>query len=545
MFDSWSLRCRSCCAHFLGLLAFLFSAAAFLLPSHAAAQKESYEEWRQKQRQEYGKFLTRQDEAFLKFLKQEWTRVEVDAAAVSPIDNKPRQIPRVNANDVPPETLGKEPSKPDLPRDDTRRKPSSSTDRSSQNENSAPTKDPLVEDGGSESSPNPKVGSNLTENRSPAPEQREGPPESLEREASFSFFGTSATVPYRSAAAPRLEGAPSKSSIRHFWKKMAKGPYRPTLGAIQKQREELGLSDWGYYLYLRRLSGQLYGDESPNEQALWTWFALMKSGYAARVGYRQGEVFLMLPVEEKIFSRPQMHIGGQRYYLMVEAGGGSLRTYEGQHEGARRAFRLDEKTLPDLGSESRTRAVEFSFQGQRRSLEISYSPATAEYLRAYPDVELRVLMEAGVSPTAEASLKKALRPLLADLGPRASANLLLKFSQFATGYKRDREHFGEERYLFPEESLASDYSDCEDRAVLLAYLVRELLGREVIGLQWPNHVALAVRAEGELSATGSDQTVTNGGDTYIYADPTYLGSDIGMKMPLVEGQEPETISVGK
>jgi hypothetical protein len=365
------------------------------------------------------------------------------------------------------------------------------------------------------------------------------------REASLSFFGAATTVPYRPALAVRLEEAPSKSSIRGFWKKMAEGPYRPTLDVLQKQREDMNLSDWGYYRYLKDLGTQLYGNDAPNEQVLWTWFMMMKSGYAARVGYRGSEVFLMLPVDQKIFGRPQMHIDGQRYYLMVEDMSGSLRTYEGQHGEASQALQLDEGTLPDVAGRSATRTVEFSFQDERYSLDIAYNPASVEYLRAYPNVELSVLFQAGVSAEAQSSLEKALRPLLTGRGPRASLNLLLTFAQFATDYKRDQDHFGEERYLFPEESLASDYSDCEDRAVLLAYLTRTLLGRKVMGLQWPNHVALAVRANNGLRTTSEDHTVTVDGDTYIYADPTYIGSDLGMKMPIIEGKAPEIITLGE
>jgi hypothetical protein len=119
---------------------------------------------------------------------------------------------------------------------------------------------------------------------------------------------------------------------------------------------------------------------------------------------------------------------------------------------------------------------------------------------------------------------------------------LLRFVQFATEYKRDREHFGEERFLFPEESLAAAASDCEDRAVLFAYLVRTLMERQVVGLQWPGHVATAVKIGTGLEAAPDDWTVSVGGATYIMADPTFIGSSPGMEMPFVEGKEPDILS---
>jgi hypothetical protein len=547
--------------------------SALLSAAPAAAQEKGYEEWLRQQRQEYKQFLNEQDKAFLTFLKKEWASVRIDTTAASPIDDKPRRIPRVD--DPPPETPpAEEPpddeEQPDDMEEATGRlgaatgeqpppEPPSASEETPPSEPTPPYEQPpeTPPSPGEPSSEDPPPEQQSAEAPRPeTPSSEEPPPENpppgeeaetatLNREASLSFFGVSTTVPYGSASVPNLEGTPSKSSIRRFWKTMAEGSYRPTLGVVQKQREELGLSDWGYYLYLKDLGARLYGDASSNERVLWTWFMMMKSGYAARVGYRGSEVFLMLPVDQKIFDRPQIRIDGQRYYLMVEKMSGTLRTYKGQHGEANGVLQLGEKTLPDVADRSATRTVEFSFRGERHTLDVAYNPVIVDYLQAYPNVELSVLFQSDVSAEAQSSFEEALQPLVAGLGPRASLNLLLKFAQFATDYKRDQDHFGEERYLFPEESLATDYSDCEDRAVLLAYLTRTLLGREVIGLKWPRHVALAVRVGDGLEATSDDRTVTARGETYIFADPTYIGSSLGMEMPIIEGQAPEIIALGR
>ncbi|MFB6280300.1 MAG: hypothetical protein ABEK75_12410 [Salinibacter sp.] len=584
-----------------GLLLAAIGMGALLGPPRAPAQEKDYEEWLRQQRKEYKQYLSRQDKAFLKFLKKEWKNVRVDTTAVTPIDDKPRQIPRVEnpqPDPSPEEPLPEEetdpaepppPNEPPAPSEDSAANPppdpapqqpspepdsllEENEEQGAGNmeeamnqlekaqdeqkpasekqppEKQAPEKQPPEKQTPDKQTPeqqppgNPAPENPTPENPTPAEEAETA---ALNREASLSFFGASTTVPYGSASTPRLEGAPGKSSIRDFWKTMAKGPYRPTLKVLQKQRKEIGLSDWGYYRYLRDLSAKLYGNNASNEQTLWTWFMMMKSGYAARVGYRQGKVLLMLPVADKIYGRPQMYIDGQRYYLMVEKMSGALRTYKGQHSTADQVLQLDEGSLPTLSTPPKRRTVAFTFQDKRHKLEIAYNPSTVDYLRNYPNVELSVLLGAGVSSEAQSAFKETLQPLVADRSPREALNLLLKFAQFATDYKRDQDHFGEERYLFPEESLATDYSDCEDRAILLAYLTRTLLDRDVVGLQWPNHVALAVRAGDGLTVTEDDHTVTVDGETYIYADPTYIGSDLGMKMPLVEGQAPEIITLGE
>jgi hypothetical protein len=331
---------------------------------------------------------------------------------------------------------------------------------------------------------------------------------------------------------------------------MAEQDYASTLEAVQQQRTDLGLSDWGYYMYLRDLGDRFYeengGTGSENAATLWTWFMMMKSGYAARVGYRGGNVFLMLPVNGQIYNRPQLYLDDQKYYLMVEdGGGGSLRTYKGQHGEARQILTLNETTLPRLEGTTKSDTASFSHGDERFNLAYEYNTAVLDYLRGYPNVELSVLFGAGASSAAQSSLVDAIRPHVRDRSPRDALNFLLSFAQFATKYERDRENFGEERFLFPEESLAARASDCEDRAVLFAYLVRTVLDRELVGLEWPSHVATAVRVGDGLEAASEDRTLTVEGTTYVMADPTYIGSTLGMEMPFVEGEEPDVIQFGQ
>ena len=70
---------------------------------------------------------------------------------------------------------------------------------------------------------------------------------------------------------------------------------------------------------------------------------------------------------------------------------------------------------------------------------------------------------------------------------------MIDFVQRAFQYKVDDEQFGEERTLFANETLYYPYSDCEDRSLLYATLVRDLLGLDVVLLDYPEHIATAVK----------------------------------------------------
>jgi hypothetical protein len=107
--------------------------------------------------------------------------------------------------------------------------------------------------------------------------------------------------------------------------------------------------------------------------------------------------------------------------------------------------------------------------------------------------------------------------------------------QKAFAYKTDQDQFGYEKYFFVEESLHFPYNDCEDRAVLFAWLVHELVGIKVVGVLYPGHMTTAVELK-HVSDTFS--TVTYQGSRWVIADPTYIGASVGMAMPSYRKLQP-------
>jgi len=101
----------------------------------------------------------------------------------------------------------------------------------------------------------------------------------------------------------------------------------------------------------------------------------------------------------------------------------------------------------------------------------------------------------------------------------------------------DGGQFGREKYMLPEETLFYPYSDCEDRAILFAYLVRKLTNLDVIALHYPNHIATAVNFSDKIKG----DAIKYRGKRYVICDPTYIGADIGRAMPKFRGVRPKVI----
>lgn len=207
------------------------------------------------------------------------------------------------------------------------------------------------------------------------------------------------------------------------------------------------------------------------------------------------------------------------------------------------------------------------------SLEVTtcYNPQHLAYYARYPFTTLDVYFNTPLPEPAAERLREAFLPRLIGLPLYERANFLLHYVQFAYNYETDHAQFGKEKYNFAEESLCYDATDCDDRSVLYAVLLRLLVPEvEVVGLNFPLHVCTAVafpagmeKDTAVLFFSERGDTLLEGGMThlpdalregadfivwkgrrYYVADPTYIGADIGEAMPVFKRIEPKVIEVG-
>lgn len=479
-------------------------------------QRGEYDQWLEQQQDQFAEFRSEQDAAFAKYLKETWSREAVDAPLEEPLGDKPTTIPEAENGASPtglPAAVGRSVEN-QFPEE-----------RSTTRAQSAPRR-----------------------SRSNTAEFVAYPSGEPVRRASLSFYGVRKRIPYVPSTAPEISGRLSPETIQAFWGEFATGAIEPLLQRTEADRERLQLNDWGYYQYLAALSRSIYGagEVSRNDATLWVWAMLVESGYDARVGYAEDRVVLMLPSPDRVYDVPQLRLDGTRYYLIRETTRGSvpaLRTYDRQHAEATDPLRLALPVMPLVEGDQETRTISFTYDGKSHSIQLQYNTAVLDYLDSYPEADLPLLFQAGLSQSARDALQRHLEPLLRGRSEVDALNLLLRFVQTGFPYKTDQEQFGDERFLFPEETIQSAYSDCEDRAILFAYLVREFLGLQTVALHYPRHVTTAVHLEQTDPADVGGHQVDVDGATYVMADPTYINASLGMAMTIVQGLEPEVLSV--
>ena len=185
------------------------------------------------------------------------------------------------------------------------------------------------------------------------------------------------------------------------------------------------------------------------------------------------------------------------------------------------------KELPRLSAEDATRTLKAQ-QYPEVQVTVDISKGLMEFMKDYPRCnDWNAYALASLSEQAKASLYPALRQNIKGKNKVEAVNILLNFVQTAFDYKTDEQQFGKERPLFGDETLYYPFCDCEDRSILFSILVRELLGLDVILLNYPEHLATAVRFDNDVQG----DYVMLESKRYVVCDPTYIGSHVGEAMP--------------
>ena len=357
----------------------------------------------------------------------------------------------------------------------------------------------------------------------------------------FNFLGQKVGI---TQAVPEAYNKPEqqnekKSKILRFYEEYIKNE------SWQKITRELyllarvkQLNDWGFYYLLSIASESIF--HNPDEQVLFTWLSLLKNEINARIAYNTEAVYLLATFEQRVYNTGVVTILGQDYYLLNRKNDkitGGLQTYEASYTGKVRPVTISLTTLPKLANDPEIRSFIFDAD----TLRIRINLSLINFFSAYPDCSLPVYFNTPLSPQAIASLDVSLKPMMTGKTEKDKVAILLKFVQEAFPYKLDIEQFGREKYFFPDEALHYPYTDCEDRAVLYAKLIYLYTELEAVGLEYTDHVSVAVKLKETI--TGAYILVNN--EKFFICDPTYIGAGPGMAMGDMKNQSPEIIVVNK
>jgi hypothetical protein len=341
---------------------------------------------------------------------------------------------------------------------------------------------------------------------------------------SVPFFGKEFELDYDKNFVTTVDAPVNNNIIADYWDMMITTNHYHLIDQFQELKTTLNLNDWGYYEVVSKSCEKICPTDK-NAARLLCWFILAKSNYQARVGFAPDGVHLLMAFQNQIYSKPYFNIDGKKYYVLERVD--RLSTYRQDYKVATEEVCLDITSPMKIGAVIEKKSISFEYNGKTYSYTVDYPLNDIAFYKSYPQADIKVYFDAAVSDQTRASLTQSIKPDLAGLSEEESVNFLLALVQKSFDYKTDPEQFGSEKFFFAEEVLFYPYSDCEDRAVLFSFLVKELLGLKVVGLRYPGHMATAVL----FSKNVVGARISYEGAEYTVCDPTYINASVGQCMP--------------
>ena len=331
----------------------------------------------------------------------------------------------------------------------------------------------------------------------------------------------------------------SENSAAQAWKTLSDQKYDALLSDLLTLRDQMNLSDWGYYQLIKAFSEKFFGKDS-NEAVFLQMFVLTQSGYKVRIARTGNNRFaLLIPFKETIYEYTFLNIEGAKYYIInkdFRNQGFALCNQEFPHEQYF-AWQTRQPLLAEKLNEARTYEA-------KRYPEIKVAVQTnqnlIDYFNNYPlSNDWNLYTVADLSERAKQSLYPVLQRAIAGKSKTEAAGMFLNFLQTGFAYQTDAEQFGYERPFFPDENFFYPYNNCKDRATLYAILVKQLLDMDVVLLHYPGHLATAVHFNEDVEG---DYLMING-KKFIVCDPTFIGAGIGRAMDQFKNVNAEVVTI--
>lgn len=348
----------------------------------------------------------------------------------------------------------------------------------------------------------------------------------------FAFFGTADKVRCDKSCLPSLSRL-SESGIAEMLQQLASEDFDNTILDCLQIRQDRKLSDWAYLQMLNKLAESLY-PSNPNEAQLMLAYLYLQSGYRTRLGTDGTNLYMLYASKHQIYEHPYYSVDGYNYY--------GVKNLPGRMNICQASF-PNEQSLSLLVNTNQTFALDMTPEREIRSkaypeskFSVSVNKNLLDFYSTYPssaldgNVMTRWAMYANTPMDRNVAdkLYPVLKGILAEKSEYDATNILLNTIQTGMEYEYDNKVWGTDRAFFPEETLYYPYCDCEDRAILLTRMVRDLLGLNCLLVYYPGHLAAAIEYTGD-DVTGD--YISLDGHKYVIADPTYINAPIGRTMP--------------
>ncbi len=353
----------------------------------------------------------------------------------------------------------------------------------------------------------------------------------------FEFYGTIVSFPFNESAFVDYTETQSEVSINAFLEQINNDSYRSIIEILLAYKEKNKLDDWLYYQLIRKAVQQISPKNSNyHRYTLYKYFFLTQSGYDALLAICNNQILFYVQCNEDIFNIPYRTINGKQYVCLNYHDYGAnidfvknkftllnLNLVKGQN-----SFSYKVSNLPEFkATDYQVKDIQFTYYEQNYNFKIKINPEIKTIFANYPVVDYESYFNIPLSKETYHSLIPLLQENIKKMNQKSGVEYLMHFTRYAFLFEADSKIYGTEKRFSPEQTLISDYSDCEDRAALFFYLVKEIYNLPMLVLAYPNHVTIAVQFKNSYG-----KPVFYNGNAYTICEPTPQNNDVRIGMPL-------------
>lgn len=328
----------------------------------------------------------------------------------------------------------------------------------------------------------------------------------------------------------------SEKEIAYAWDSLSQTSYEPFIRHSLQMKKENHWCDWAYVLFIRHLADGVCRESDNNSKIIIQMFLLCQSEYKVRCGRCGDQLVLLIPTDCMLYNKIYLNIDNEKYFIFSNEAYNHQPVYTFQKD-----FDLSNRKVSMYILPGQTMSADTLYSRVYSNRQITINASTNKSLidlyKDYPQCDFSVYLKAPASQEVSLSVLPPLKKAIHGKTAIEAAGILLHFVQTAFKYQTDQQQFGFEKPFFIDECFYYPACDCEDRAVLYAYLIRTLLNLNVVLLDYPQHIATAVCFDENMSG---DHLVIDG-KRYIICDPTYMNAGIGMAMPAYRNTEAKII----
>ncbi|MGZ5243886.1 MAG: hypothetical protein ACXWEY_05550 [Bacteroidia bacterium] len=347
----------------------------------------------------------------------------------------------------------------------------------------------------------------------------------------LAFYSQSLEIYYNTGLKQVNNIAFNEDASVRFTKLMEAAPYQELVQSLLKEKKNLHLSDWMYFLLLKKTTEEIYSGQDVNFRTMAQWFLLTKSGYRVKLLCNNQSANIFVHTKDMAFELPYIETGEGRF---VNISGhfdksaqklAPLSDAQLLYNALGRSFDFAVTELPKILTPAvYEKTLHFTHDKQSYEIVVKGDKSVISYLRNYPKLQLDAWARVPMSKVAYNSFIPAFRKLIEGKSQQDAVRMILSFTRNAFEYETDQNVYKEDNLIFsPEMTLLSPYSDCEDRAILFAFMAKELLGLKTVLIEYPTHVSAAVNLP-----TSYGKPLLFGGEAYTFCEPTGPQDDLGL-----------------